>query len=280
MKVRPRSLPPGWYPAGEAETRKKIASLKADLSAADVMPDVVAGIVPHAGWDYSGSIALDVMRRFDPNVETVVVIGGHLPESAGVLAAFEEALDTPVGILETDTELLDILKSEMRIQEDTRPDNTVEIHLPIVRCLFDEARVLSLRAAPSEEALQLGTLLYSAGKRLSRRLAVFGSTDLTHYGNAYGFTPKGTGDEAVRWVKNVNDKRFLDAVLSMNASKANDLARREGSACSAGGAAASIAYAAAAGVTAGQLVSYRTSWDIMPSSSFVGYAGVLFRVAH
>ena len=277
MKIRQRALPTGWYPAGEAETRRRIARMEAELPAVEAKPDAVAGIVPHAGWDFSGVIALDVLRRFGSDVDTIVVVGGHLSVKGGILAASEEGFDTPLGVIESDRDFLDAVKAGLPVQEDNRPDNTVEIQLPLIRYFFPRSRVVCLRAAPSEISLRLGTVLYESGRRLSRRLYVIGSTDLTHYGSAYGFSPHGTGANAVHWVKEVNDKRFIDAVLAMNGTATLDLAERDSSACSAGGAAAAAAFASAAGVKAGELVSYRTSWDIMPSSSFVGYAGVLFR---
>ena len=36
------------------------------------------------------------------------------------------------------------------------------------------------------------------------------SADLTHYGPYYGFSPKGTGTDAVAWVKNENDLSLFE----------------------------------------------------------------------
>ena len=105
---------------------------------------------------------------------------------------------------------------------------------------------------------------------------MIGSTDLTHYGEAYGFAPRGGGEDAVAWVKEENDRRVIDAFLRMEGERALDLGRSERSACSAGGAAAAIAFAAASDVRKGALVRYTTSWDVAPATSFVGYAGILF----
>jgi AmmeMemoRadiSam system protein B len=100
---------------------------------------------------------------------------------------------------------------------------------------------------------------------------------LTHYGPNYGFSPRGGGEEAVKWVKEVNDRRFLDAVMSLSLREAMDLALKEQSACSAGAAAAAAEYARLEGATEGKLIRYTTSWDMYPASSFVGYAAIVFR---
>ena len=53
-------------------------------------------------------------------------------------------------------------------------------------------------------------------KELKVSILVFGSTDLTHYGPNYGWSPKGYGPEAVKWVKEVNDKKFIDQALKLD----------------------------------------------------------------
>ena len=105
--------------------------------------------------------------------------------------------------------------------------------------------------------------------------SLLGSTDLTHYGPSYDFAPEGSGEAAVRWVREVNDRRFIDAVVALDGEEAVRLALRERSACSAGAAAAAIAFARAGGATAARLLHYRTSLDVMPAASFVGYAAIL-----
>jgi AmmeMemoRadiSam system protein B len=103
-----------------------------------------------------------------------------------------------------------------------------------------------------------------------------GSTDLTHYGRNYGFLPAGTGEKALRWVREDNDSRIIAELLSMDAESALQLALRDRSACSAGGAVAALAFAKEKGVTKGRLVRYQTSHDVQPSESFVGYVGIIY----
>jgi len=280
MSVRARYLPPGWYPGTEAETRRQVRQYLSSLPEIESQEPAatagLAGIVPHAGWDFSGRIALDVLRRLEPGIETVVVAGGHLSPREGIYAAPEEEFETPLGNMEADGEMLAALRDLMPLQTDRFPDNTVEIQLPFIKYLFPDARLVYLRAAPSSAAVQLGKRLSRVAGELKRRAALVGSTDLTHYGAAYGFMPHGSGKEAVRWVKDVNDKKMIDAFLAMDTDAAVRLAETDRSACSVGGAAAAMAFAAERGVAAGRLIRYMTSWDVAPAPSFVGYAGILY----
>jgi AmmeMemoRadiSam system protein B len=107
-------------------------------------------------------------------------------------------------------------------------------------------------------------------------VAVIGSTDLTHYGPNYGFTPQGTGPAALAWVREHNDRRLLDNLLALQHERTLELARRERSACSAGAAVAAARFAELRGSHRGHLLEYATSHDLYPGSSFVGYAAIIF----
>ncbi|HEQ71117.1 MAG TPA: AmmeMemoRadiSam system protein B, partial [Spirochaetia bacterium] len=71
MKVRKRNLPDGWYPASAAETTRMIESLYARIEPRK--SNVIAGIVPHAGWAFSGAAALEVFLSVLGPIDTCVV---------------------------------------------------------------------------------------------------------------------------------------------------------------------------------------------------------------
>jgi AmmeMemoRadiSam system protein B len=274
MKIRSRQLPPGWYPGSGAAVRAEIeAMLGAERS---LSGKALAGIAPHAGWSFSGSIAAAVVASLSSAIDTLVVVGGHLGAGGGILAAGEEGYETPLGNCTADLPLRDYLNRHLSVRDDRYADNTVEIQLPLIRCLLPEAQVLALRAAPGPVALDLGARLAEAEQALGRRIAVLGSTDLTHYGPNYGFSPHGRGREAVRWVKEVNDRRIIDSLLDLDLEEALRRGIAEMSACSAGGAAAAAAFARRKGVIRGELLGYANSYDLYAGDSFVGYAGISY----
>jgi AmmeMemoRadiSam system protein B len=274
MGVRKRCLPAGWYP-GTAQCVR-------DAVDAWGVPDsgrrtAVAGVAPHAGWEFSGALAGAVFTGLAGALDTIVIIGGHLAPVDGILCATEEAYETPLGPATADLELLAALKKLVRMGEDRWADNTVEVQLPLARHFHPAARCLGLRAPPSALAGDLGRAVAAAARSLGRKVGVVGSTDLTHYGPNYGFAPAGTGADAERWVRDVNDRRFIDALVAMDEDAAREHAVAEHSACSAGGAIAAMAFARENGAARGELLAYRTSRDVHVSDSFVGYAAVLYR---
>ena len=274
MTVRRRCLPAGWYPGTAQGIR--------DAVRAWAIPDAgrrtaVAGVAPHAGWEFSGALAAAVFAGLAGDLDTIVIIGGHLAPADGILCAPEEAYETPLGAAPADLELLARLRTLVPMADDRWADNTVEVQLPLARHFHPHARCLALRAPPSSLAGELGRAVAAAARSMNRRVGVVGSSDLTHYGPNYGFEPSGTGAEAERWVRDVNDRRFIDAMLTMDEVAARERAVGEHSACSAGGAIASMAFAHERGATRGELVAYRTSREVHPSDSFVGYAAILYR---
>jgi len=272
--IRPRSLSAGWYPRTAREIAEMFAKWKGDAEYSAGHP-FQSVIVPHAGWLFSGKLAFQLISALRKEVETVVIVGGHLGVGDSVIAAPEEGYETPLGEITADLPLLDRLRSELPIGEDTTPDNTVEVQLPIVKYFYPHAKALYLRVPPADAALALGELL-AARSRDRNGVVVIGSTDLTHYGPNYGFLPHGTGEDARRWVREVNDKTFIDACLQFDARAALRHALANRAACSPGAACTAIRFAQPLGAGQSILVDYATSYDVHPDSSFVGYAGIGF----
>ena len=275
MKTRGRTLPAGWYPTGEVETIRQFKEWEKEYN---LRQNAVSVVVPHAGWFFSGKLAFGAISSLRRDCSTVVVIGGHMAPGGGILAAPEEGYETPLGVLPADKLLLDKLQSELDILEDNFADNTVEIQLPILAYCMKGKRALYMRVSPSEEAVKLGKKLAELNKEGEMDLTVIGSTDLTHYGPSYGFTPKGVGSKARQWVEEVNDKKIIDAMVEMDSEQILKAGNEEKAACSAGAAAAASAFAKELGVNRGTLLDHYTSASIHPGDSMVGYAGIIYRL--
>lgn len=277
MTTRPRMLPPGWYPSSANACRAEIEQFVAGVPPLPAHTKIYGGIVPHAGWYFSGKLAARVfyLASLISQPQVVCVFGGHLGGDSPPLLVTEDAWETPLGDLTLATEFYQPLLNAMTLKAEYPGDNTIEVQLPLVKYFFPQAKLLALRAPHSPQALEVGEAVAAVAQELKLSLLTFGSTDLTHYGPNYGWAPKGMGAGAVKWVKEVNDKRFVDETLKLDGAAMLAAAETDQSACSAGGAAAAVAAAKKLGATKTRLLDYYTSYDIMPSDSFVGYAGVV-----
>jgi len=155
-------------------------------------------------------------------------------------------------------------------------DNTVEVLLPFVKHFFPNTLIIAVHAPSSSRALRLGEAVDSLLQEKGLSAVYLGSADLTHYGPNYGFSPMGSGAKAVEWVKKDNDKSLIDKALAMDAQGLLEDASLRHNTCSAGPIASVVTSVSRRGAKQGSLIEYYTSYDIMPNSSFVGYAGIVF----
>ncbi len=281
MNRRKRSLPRGWYPADGKDCQREIESFLEEWSPPDSSFGMKSGgIVPHAGWYFSGKLAARVFSTLKPKEKTDVVIlyGGHLGTEDLPRIVMEEAWETPLGDIEIHQGLLQSLvkRADVKKEAPTSGDNTIEVQLAMVKYFFPKARLLAIRSPLSLKAVALGEAVAETARREGLSILAIGSTDLTHYGPNYGYLTKGTGPSSVAWVKQENDKGFIDRALGMDAEGLLEHAEKNESACSAGAAASAISTCKALGAGKGALLDYYTSYDILPDESFVGYAGIVY----
>lgn len=282
MRIRDYSLPPGWYPRDPSQVSSEIASFlsRKEPLGAEKKGVSRCAVAPHAGWFYSGHLAAKAVSSLENSAQTIVVLGGHLPAGYPPLFALEEAVKTPFGPMTIDEQMRSILQKELDGEEDRFRDNTVEVLLPMVRHFFPEAKLLWLRLPAEIDSFEAGRKIAKTAVKLDRAVNVVASTDLTHYGRNYGFSPQGSGPSALRWVRDVNDARFISAVKDGDAHLALKCAEQEQSSCSAGAVLGAMGFAKEAHLGGAQLLEYATSADAGNSEgipdSFVGYAAMAF----
>ena len=274
-------MPPGWYPFEAKDCRGEIESfLKGWDPPPDLQEEGRGGIVPHAGWYFSGRLAARVFNslKSGKRVELIVLYGGHLGPRDLPRILSEETCETPFGDIEIHQDFLKALSKRMDVNKEapSSGDNTIEIQLAMVKYFFPDAKLLAIRAPLSLKAISLGEEVAGLAIEKGISICAIGSTDLTHYGPNYGLVSKGVGPDSIEWVKNENDRGFIDLALKMDAKGLMNHALSHDSACSAGAAASAAATCSVLGAEKGTLLDYYTSYDIMPDNSFVGYAGIVY----
>ncbi|RJQ72387.1 MAG: AmmeMemoRadiSam system protein B [Desulfobacteraceae bacterium] len=282
MEIRKAAFAGSWYPQQAAACKKEIRQYLTDAPAQEDSGPWLAGIVPHAGWFYSGRIACGVIDRLkdaEP-IDLVVVFGMHLHFGSPNYMMAEGAWETPFGELPVAGQLAEALKGRFEFQLETPhrfiQDNTVELQLPFIKYLLDPSEFLAIGAPPAPASLDIGRAVVDWARGNNKRFRIIGSTDLTHYGPNYGFTPHGRGKPAVAWVRDQNDRRMIETMLAMAPERVLEEGLRNQNACCAGAAATVIAAARHCGATRSQSIAYASSFEKSPGDSFVGYAGLVF----
>jgi len=253
---------------------------------------VVAGVVPHAGWDYSGAVAAKVfesIRRSDTPA-TFVFFGATHRWANGNAVYARGAWATPLGEVAIDEELSAALLEQTPGLLNENPlahdgEHAIEVELPFVKYLFPDAKVVPISVSPSEDAVPLGQRVARLLKGWPRPAVIIGSTDLTHYGDVYHFTPAGYGRRARAWMQ-ANDGRILRLAEQMHASEIVAEAQSHQNACGPGALAATVAAASVLGAGRGYLLEHTSSFEVAPHQNedgedaefrmAVGYAGILY----
>ncbi len=281
-KIRPAIFARlGWYPENRDECErmiKKWSQNGVEIRSSELIRGI-GGIVPHAGWFFSGEIACTVFRCLSEITEpdTVVIFGKHLSPGSRKSIMVEGYWETPFGEIEIDSELAQrIIEGEdFLIESPTyfEEDNTIELQLPFVKYFFPSAKLVPIGAPPTKDMLYIARkIAFLCG---SRCVIAIGSTDLTHYGPNYGFMPAGIGAPALQWSRQ-NDKRIIEKMLELDPEGVIEEALENHNACCPGAAASAICMVKELGATRGEILMYATSYEKSPGPSFVGYVGTIF----
>jgi len=280
--VRKAMFAGSWYPSSAAECETEINSFLEEGKSIE-SPDrrLVGGIVPHAGWYFSGSIACNVISRLKGQVspDVIVVFGMHLHPNSQCYLMAEGAWETPFGEIPVEERLAAELAKKFSFTLETpdrfNQDNTIELQLPFIKYFFENTKIVALGVPPSRSSLDIGQSVIGLAKEMSLTAKVIGSTDLTHYGSNYGFTSKGRAKQALDWVRSENDRRVIDAMLALEPERVISEALASQNACCAGAAATAIEAAKNLGANQADEIAYATSYDKSPGDSFVGYVGIV-----
>lgn len=274
-----------FYPATQEECVDMLDQMTRRIPI-DATP--VGAIVPHAGWVYSGrTAALGIAAVGTAAPETVVLFGAvHVldPNHASVYPA--GTWETPLGSLAVDEELAERVASCRHVAAAAaahRNEHSIEVQLPLVQHILGDVEILPIMVRPGEFAAEIGRACAREAVGLGRKVVLLGSTDLTHYGRAFGFEPHGRGEEGFRWAKDVNDRRFVDLIRALDAEAIVPEAVANRNACGAGAVAATIAAAVELGADRYVELEHTTSIEQevgggVHSLNSVGYeAGVFTR---
>ncbi len=290
MELRKPVVAGQFYPSDRQECLEQIGECLASHALSDRLPDpLVAGIVPHAGWSFSGSLAAMVfaaVKQRRATVRTFVILGaahGYF----GSLPALDDsdAWETPLGQVPLDDSLRrSLVRSGVVVAGSSahRREHSIEVQIPFIQHLFPEAMIFPVIVPANESALVLGSAVADLATDATAGVICIGSTDLTHYGPRYGFTPMGVGADALGWASNVNDRQFIDLAVALEPRRLLTDAIENGNACGPGAAAATVAVAKKLGAGKGVLLAHTNSNEVLLRQTgamhhdSVGYAAIVF----
>ncbi len=290
MHVRHPIAAGSFYEASEKSCRASLAKCIPDrIDSAELPKRIVGGIVPHAGWVFSGEVAGQVFRSIAQQTEPeVFVLFGAMHRGMAQLGGMfaEGVWRTPLGDVEVDERLAErILGGTNLIERNAEvhaDEHSLEVIVPFIQYLFSGAKIVPIAVPPVGKAHEIGRAVGRILAAEQGSAVCIGSTDLTHYGPRYGFAPKGVGQEGITWAKEVNDRSIIELICGLESEAIVSEAQLRRNACGAGAVAASVAAAAQMGARGALVLSHICSAQVSErlwgekSTESVGYAGIIF----
>ena len=291
MDVREPCRAGTFYDASASSCRRQATTLIESADLPDNLdPSPLGGLVPHAGWVYSGRLAAGTFKALaaarPQALKTIVLLGADHTGTVRRGEVYDRgAWRTPLGLAEIDEEAARALVEfggPFRANQAAHDyEHSIEVQIPLLQVLCAEAKIVPVAVPPTELAVEIGQGIGQAMERLSRPFTVVGSTDLTHHGGHFP-SPGGQGEQGVKYSVQ-NDRRMLDLIEAMKAEEVIAEAHRQQNACGAGAIAATIAACKAMGAKVGRCLTYTNSYEVMKELSpdmqdytTVGYASVIF----
>jgi AmmeMemoRadiSam system protein B len=268
--VRHSVIAGSWYPGTERQLREAVQGYLDNVEKEELGGELVGLISPHAGYVYSGQVAAYAYKQLDGTAyDAVAVISPvHHMLVGRFTATSAAAYETPLGLVEVDTELVEAMDKEMglsRVSQDN--EHSLEIQLPFLQVVLGEFKLLPIMMGDQDlsSCQKLGTALAKVLKEKNALLVA--STDLSHFHN-YG--------TAVRL-----DEIALERVGAYDLEGlAQDLKRGSCEACGGGPVIAVMLAAQKLGANKAKVLKYMNSGDVTGDhSQVVGYmAAALYRV--
>jgi AmmeMemoRadiSam system protein B len=277
--IRQPAVAGSFYPASESELRAMIKRYLDNTPDEKPAGDVIAAVVPHAGYVYSGAVAARTFKQLaGVDFDTIVIIGHDSYQDCIAYVSPDEYFRTPLGMVEVDRDMVDKMMKFNRGIRSSRSmhseDHTIEIQIPFLQVLGKKCKIVPVifgNPTAGNCRIMAEAIIAAAG---NKKAFVLSSTDMSHYPSY---------EDACRV-----DKSTLEILKTMDVDKLfthldNQIGRRSVSGlqtalCSRGGLGTAILFAKAKGADEAQVLHYANSGDVSISGKdrVVGYSSVVF----
>ncbi|MBN1324096.1 MAG: MEMO1 family protein [Methanotrichaceae archaeon] len=229
--------------------------------------EVIGAVVPHAGYIYSGSVAAEVYSRL-PQRDTYVLIGPNHHGQGIPIALSRDTWKTPLGAVECDQEFADALSGSILEHDELAHayEHSLEVQIPFLQRSFAGFKILPICMGLQDEesAVEVGSAIGEAARRLGRSCTIIASSDFSHY--------------RPQEVARRDDAALIEAILHLDVPELySRLYSLNVSACGYGPIAATIVASRILGASRAKLLRYATSGDVTGDyRQVVGYAAIVF----
>jgi AmmeMemoRadiSam system protein B len=230
--------------------------------------EIVAIVVPHAGYYYSGPVAAHAYKELadDGICDTAVILGpNHTGYGYPVSLWVGDGWSTPLGEVEIDKKLAQKLLGTVIKSDETAHihEHSIEVQLPWLQHLYKKVKIvpITMLAQDLETARSVGKAISQAGDNS----IIIASSDFTHY------EPHSVAME--------KDSFVIESIVALDEEELYKRCERLGcTMCGYGPVASAIVAAKEMSGKKASLLKYATSGDTSGDfSRVVGYGSIVIR---
>jgi len=193
-KIRQPAVAGQFYPEQVDELKAQIENFLKQATSPQPSPykgegvEVKALMVPHAGYDYSGSVAAYGYKLLrGRKIDSVVLIGNsHQAYFSGMAIDDNDAWQTPLGAVAVDKTLADkLIASDQAIKYNGQPhqaEHSLEVQLPFLQTVLQPGfKILPILFGNESSEKNWQKLSQALAKNLGANDIVIASSDMSHY---------------------------------------------------------------------------------------------------
>jgi len=173
-----------FYPGDPEILRQTLAELTPTSS--KEKKKAFAVVSPHAGYIYSGAVAGETFALVEIP-DTIIILGpNHSGRGARVAMMSQGKWQMPLGNIELNAELGNLLSSSAVIEEDNiahSSEHSLEVQVPFLQYLKKEFTLLPFVVShiPYSDCVKAGKEIAAAISQYNKSVLMVASTDMTHY---------------------------------------------------------------------------------------------------
>lgn len=231
-------------------------------------------MVPHAGFQYSGTIAAHSYCELAKNgfPEVFIIIGPNHTGLGSEVSVFNKGeWITPLGNIQVDEEFADTLISFSDFASADfaahMREHSIEVQLPFLQYFSNDFKIVPvvLGSQTISAANDLAAAILKAGEKLDKSYCVIASSDLSHF-NIQERANKVDGF-VLEDIENMDEFKLLEEIIQYNITM-----------CGYGPVMTTMILSKMCGKNTSEILAYKTSGDISGDlSSVVGYASGIFK---
>jgi len=270
-EIREPAVAGAFYPDRPEVLTRDVKRYLENAKKEKVEGEIVALIVPHAGYMYSGQVAAYAYRLIEGKTfDSVVLVGpSHRALFKGASLYDRGAYRTPLGLVPVDVDLSKrMMEGRKEIQflpEAHAEEHSLEVQIPFLQMVFKSFKLVPIVMEPYWSWETCQTLASAMAEAVrGKKVLLIASSDLSHF-HSY--------EKAVEL-----DKIVLSHIEKFDAEGLNrDLKQNRCEACGGGPILSIMLAAKALGANKGKVLKCLNSGDVTGDRTrVVGYAAAVF----